>query len=544
TAFCTTMVAVIDRGKPTISCFEPIQIGACTGAVAVPYPNANDNCGGFEYALDLDGVDDIAKTTNITSELFVTTGYTFEIWFKADTLDPVGGNVLFGTDDPAAKFWFGVSNNVLYFRHFGDTIMGSTPIQTGVWHHAAVSMDQGCVCTFLYLDGNNEDVLSGGIPFGTDPVITIGANNGNQFFDGQVDEVRIWDRLRQDTEIQATMNQAHPTNNGLAFYYNFNHGPQSHLVDEILRDIRAPCGFNATNAIVWPGALANNNILSNDVAGLERPTGPFSQGTNLIVWTAIDPFNNQSSCTQVVVLADTIPPTIMVTDMVTVISGTPSGDVCEATVSIDPPIVTDSCDPSPAYSNDYNNLMNASDTYPPGTTDVTWTAIDASGNMTQVVTRVIVLDRGKPTLFCPDPINRGTISGCDAFPPIPFAYATDNCGPFDYALELDGLDDVVKGTNVTSELNITTSYTMEVWFKADRFNPSGHTIFSTDDPQEDFRVCVTNESGNDVLFWQHKAISDLGTTPLTPGRWYHVALVYDQPAGAIFLYLNGNLENV
>ena len=80
--------------------------------------------------------------------------------------------------------------------------------------------------------------------------------------------------------------------------------------------------------------------------------------------------------------------------------------------------------------NDYNGTADASDNYPLGTTTVTWTAIDESGNSAQCSQTVTVTDNEVPTITCPPNLTVNTdpgqcsIVGVDLGTPS----TSDNCG--------------------------------------------------------------------------------------------------------------------
>ena len=55
--------------------------------------------------------------------------------------------------------------------------------------------------------------------------------------------------------------------------------------------------------------------------------------------------------------------------------------VCETQVTMGSPSTSDNCSVA-SVVNDYNGTSDASDVYPLGTTTVTWTVTDGSGNTT------------------------------------------------------------------------------------------------------------------------------------------------------------------
>ena len=90
-------------------------------------------------------------------------------------------------------------------------VAGTTPITTGVWHHAAATYD-GTTWN-LYLDGNLEASLSVGRPVASGSGVAVAmasaltsTNVPAGYFDGAIDEVRIWSVARTKSQIQATAN--------------------------------------------------------------------------------------------------------------------------------------------------------------------------------------------------------------------------------------------------------------------------------------------------------------------------------------------------
>ena len=142
-------------------------------------------------------------------------------------------------------------------------------------------------------------------------------------------------------------------------------------------------------------------------------------GSTTVKWIVTDAAGLTASCTQSVFVADNQAPVIGPTLPVIV----QLNSNCSATgVTLIPPAVTDNC----AITSFGNNSPLA---YPLGTTIVTWTAVDASGNSSSATQTVTVLDNIPPVITCPGPTTLFTDSGvCSANPlNIPAATATDNC---------------------------------------------------------------------------------------------------------------------
>jgi hypothetical protein len=85
----------------------------------------------------------------------------------------------------------------------------SGAITTGTWYHLVGTYDGTTVD--IYLDGNNALSTSFTHPGNIDTNaegIVIGMRNDDCFFDGLIDEVRIWDRALTDTEITYIYNNS------------------------------------------------------------------------------------------------------------------------------------------------------------------------------------------------------------------------------------------------------------------------------------------------------------------------------------------------
>jgi hypothetical protein len=90
-------------------------------------------------------------------------------------------------------------------------IFGVTPISNGVWHHAAATYDGSK--WQLFLDGGLENELVVGRPpaSSSNEQVAIGsaltaAGAAAGFFNGAIDEARIWSTARTQAEVDASMN--------------------------------------------------------------------------------------------------------------------------------------------------------------------------------------------------------------------------------------------------------------------------------------------------------------------------------------------------
>lgn len=136
-------------------------------------------------------------------------------------------------------------------------------------------------------------------------------------------------------------------------------------------------GPNATTCglAISDGQLGSATAKDNCEVHITRtgvpPNNFFPIGTTTITYTATDGAGNQATATQIVQVIDNTPPTITCPDnkFVTI----PSGDA-GAVVNWDPPAANDNCSVTVTCS------PASGSTFGPGTTTVTCTATDPSGN--------------------------------------------------------------------------------------------------------------------------------------------------------------------
>ncbi|RYY71302.1 MAG: choice-of-anchor D domain-containing protein, partial [Chitinophagaceae bacterium] len=220
-------------------------------------------------SLDFDGVND-----DVSLPFVISGDYTKEAWIKTNSLSGFP-NILSGTG--TALF---LNNGRVAAGHvnggFGQAL-SATVLTTNQWHHVAVSYNASSQEMKLYLNGALT-VTSTGVPAYTETVLKVGSLNGTNFFWGRIDQVRIWQTVRTDNEIQNSY-QCNISGDepGLTAWYNFNQGAGegnnagiSTAINEV-DNCTAP-SLNATlNNFALTGNTSNwvsesNNILNSCAA--------------------------------------------------------------------------------------------------------------------------------------------------------------------------------------------------------------------------------------------------------------------------------------
>lgn len=111
----------------------------------------------------------------------------------------------------------------------GNGLSGTIPVNDGQWHHVAVVYDPTLTNYIkLYVDGvlDVEGTLTVSLDTGSAINMRIGQRvDAAKLFDGKIDEVRVWNTAKSQSEIQASMNgELCSIPADLKAYYRFNNG--------------------------------------------------------------------------------------------------------------------------------------------------------------------------------------------------------------------------------------------------------------------------------------------------------------------------------
>ena len=150
--------------------------------------------------------------------------YTIEAWVKPTTMGRYGiiGWGFYGGLSTANALTLSARGLVNYW--WARDIEVATPSLAGAWHHVAATCD-GTTRT-LYLDGkaigsdkpDSHNVAHAGN-------LRIGSTNFGEYFDGSIDEVRVWNLARTPAQLSAGQGiSLTSTTAGLVAYYRFSEG--------------------------------------------------------------------------------------------------------------------------------------------------------------------------------------------------------------------------------------------------------------------------------------------------------------------------------
>lgn len=394
TATATQTVTVIDSVLPTISAPANVSV------------NANNGCVAYNVALGLPVTSDnctVLSVTNNAPTTFVL-GSTIVTW----TVTDASGNTATATQNVLVK---DVTSPVI-----------TTP---GI---VIVSTNSGCEATGIVLSTPNVS---------DNCTYTITNNAPASYPLGNT--VVTWTAVDGSGNI-STVNQT------------------IKVVDTTLPTIVAPANINtiansscnATGIVLGTPTMSDNCSIatfSNNAPSV------YPLGVTLVTWTVIDGSGNTATATQSVTVIDTIKPTISAPANV---SANANNGCVAFNVNLGTPTVSDNC----SIASVTNNAPN---TFPLGTTTVTWTVTDASGNVKTATQLVVVTDVTNPSLVVPSNVTVNVNSGCSATGiSLGTPVTSDNCSVASVS------------NNAPASFNIGT--TIVTWTVTD---PSGNTTTGT-----------------------------------------------------------------
>jgi hypothetical protein len=223
-----------------------------------------------QNALSFDGTNDFVFAPN--GGPTGSANRTIECWIKTTSSIAAQQVILdWGNMNIGERFTLNMINfGRIRIEVGGNGFNSSQSIADGNWHHIAITYDHAASLKFnMYIDGvleaNQNTTVA--VNTGAASALQIGRRNDmTNYFNGSIDEVRIWNVARTPTEIQAAMNTefcAIPP--GLVSYYKFNQGIAG--------------GNNSGQTTLTDAAGSNNGTLQN--FALTGPSSNWVTGASL-----------------------------------------------------------------------------------------------------------------------------------------------------------------------------------------------------------------------------------------------------------------------
>ena len=201
-------------------------------------------------ALNVDGGVEVPHH----DELNPTEAITIEAWVWRDNASAcetvVGKNF-------HESYWLGFCSGAIRFYPSGGSIEdGTTSIPAHTWTHVAVTYDGATVRYYINGQPDGTDANASGLATNDSP-LGIGTDPETGYdFDGFIDEVRIWDRVRTQADIQSNMRAQISSGAGLVAYWRLNGNAED----------SAWAGHASNGTLTGSAAYTPRGVLPNDTA--------------------------------------------------------------------------------------------------------------------------------------------------------------------------------------------------------------------------------------------------------------------------------------
>lgn len=217
-----------------------------SGNVSVTTPSGTANSGGFTYLtapgnkLQFDGSgsgqSDYVSIPDLNNSMDLQNTFTIESWiYLTDAvnntiIDKGNYNYLFQTHSNG-NTGLGLYNNTMGWIYSAGTIPSNQ------WVHVAVTFSTVANQVIFYLNGNVLSTHSGALnPVLDNADINIGRQSPSScacnVMDGSIDELRVWNVVRTQAQIQASMNSTiSGSTANLVAYYNMDVNSGTKLYD-------------------------------------------------------------------------------------------------------------------------------------------------------------------------------------------------------------------------------------------------------------------------------------------------------------------------
>ncbi len=210
------------------------------------------------YCLSFDGVNDYVNIGNV---LPAVSDFTLECWAKIPS-SASASTILLGSNTGTCAgnlLQYNVSLSTLYF--YERTNCAGVPVSVTVtladdtWHHLAGVRSGSSI--YLYIDGK---LVGSGTAYNNTGMAPFRVGSRNAvYYQGMIDEVRIWNVARSAQQIKSGMYGTVPASTaGLLAYYHFNEGSGQTITDATSN------AYNGTEG-------ANNTVATDDPTWTASP---------------------------------------------------------------------------------------------------------------------------------------------------------------------------------------------------------------------------------------------------------------------------------
>lgn len=245
----------------------------------------------FGKAVLLNGTSNYITVPN-TANYLESSNFTFECWAKRSTAVSRSGKDRLMMAVSTNGWGVLIENNKIKLTKVGVSECASkSTIADTNWHHIAVTHN-GTIATF-YLDGKADTSITYSNTFNSTGSYTIGSRGNNEFFEGSIDEVRVWNKVKASTDINTQRCIAIPVNeSNLRAYYKFEEGTGTAIIDST-SNVNHGTISNGTNLWVNSSAkCASSGIFGKDLLDMGIFATTFNKAIQINIPENVDLTSN------------------------------------------------------------------------------------------------------------------------------------------------------------------------------------------------------------------------------------------------------------
>ncbi|KPA15190.1 protein containing Laminin G, subdomain 2, partial [Candidatus Magnetomorum sp. HK-1] len=168
------------------------------------------------YVLSLNGVGEYLTT----SDTVALTSFTIEMWVLQNNINQE--ETLISQSNDALNISF-KTDNTLFFTLESTVLTATNSTPFTDWNHIACVYKQESMKMYIYINGQLSSETSASLKYNQDDPMLIGKASTQSFFNGLIDEIRIWNLARSPQQIKDNyQNNLRGSEPGLLVHYRFD----------------------------------------------------------------------------------------------------------------------------------------------------------------------------------------------------------------------------------------------------------------------------------------------------------------------------------
>ncbi|MBN1180206.1 MAG: tandem-95 repeat protein [Anaerolineae bacterium] len=182
----------------------PQRNGRCSGA----HCPAREQPGYFDYGLRLDGINDYVVLSDTMTLGLKDSSFTVSAWVNGAAFSS-NDQAIMGTDTQSTNqgLHLVVRNGKPYMGFYGNDLDSGFTLSDGRWYHVVFRYTQSTGEQAIFVNGEPRNWRTGAAAFQGSGTVYLGRALGGNYFNGWMDDVRVFQRALTRDEIRALYGQ-------------------------------------------------------------------------------------------------------------------------------------------------------------------------------------------------------------------------------------------------------------------------------------------------------------------------------------------------